>query len=260
MAARAKLIIAYLGTHFCGWQRQAVGRSVQGELEAALTAMLRHPTTVTGAGRTDAGVHAQGQVAHLELPGPVPPPALVRGLNARLASDVRIRAAALVAPDFDARRDARAKRYVYRLRWRASSLPWHDLRCATRPLIGQPEALGDALELLVGEHDMASFTVPDPGPPATLRILHRVECRHLGAGLDLHFVGQGFLRYQVRRMVGAALEVGDGRRDLAWLAGLLEEPRPGAPIRTAPARGLTLERVYYRGFGPPGTAVLDSAP
>lgn len=259
MVVRAKLIIAYLGTRFRGWQRQAEGPTVQGELEAALSALVQAPVAVTGAGRTDAGVHAAGQVAHVDLPGPVPAAALTRGLNARLAGDIRVRAATLVAPDFHARRDAVAKRYVYRLRWRSRSLPWLDLRCAELPPPRDLEGFLAALQVFPGRHDMASFTVPDPGPP-TLRTLDRVVCDRRPSGLDVHFVGPGFLRYQVRRMVGAALEVGSTRRDLCWLVGLLRHPCPGAPIRTAPARGLTLERVYYRAPRPGVGRVLDSAP
>lgn len=260
MEARAKLIIAYLGTRYRGWQRQGDGPTIQEELETALSAMVRRPVAVTGAGRTDAGVHAAGQVAHLDLPAPIPVGALIRGLNLRLPGDIRARAASFVHPTFHARRDARAKRYVYRLRWRARSLPWAALRCAVVPPPRALDAFLEALALFPGRHDMASFTVPDPGPPSTVRTLYGVECRRRESGLDIHMIGSGFLRYQVRRMIGAALDVAGGRRDLAWLSELLYHPTPGAPIHTAPAEGLTLERVHYR--FPRGAAdpVLDSAP
>ena len=106
--------------------------------------------------------------------------------------------------------------------------------------------LAEAFSVLQGTHDWASFTVPDPEPESTVRTVFAVDLRERRGGFDVDFVGTGFLRYQVRRMVGAALEVGCGRRRLDDLRSLIEDPRPGAQIQTAPAAGLCLERVYYR--------------
>lgn len=246
MVVRMKLVVAYLGTRFHGWQRQVGQPTIQGELEDALSKCVGagHITAV-GAGRTDAGVHAAGQTAHCDLPGRIPAQNLVNSLNVLLPGEIRVRSARVVDDDFHARKSALGKLYVYRLRWRARALPWSDLRAA---VVGPPtdmEALETAVALLPGTRDWASFTVPDPGPGPTLRSLYAVRTRSRRYGLDLEFVGDGFLRYQVRRMVGAVLEVGRLERNLAELHALLDHPMPGAPIRTAPPGGLSLEKVYY---------------
>ena len=213
--------------------------------------------TVTGAGRTDAGVHATGQTAHCDLPVAIPPEALARALNGALPPEIRVRSAHPAPTGFHARKSARGKLYTYRARWRAPSLPWADPLSAQVTRISDHDAFEEAVRLLVGRHDWASFTVVNPKRESTIRTVSRVSCRPRRSGVDLDFVGDGFLRYQVRRMVGAALEVGQGRRRTEDLWALIDDPQPGAPIQTAPAAGLTLHRVFYR-----RTAQLDpdSAP
>lgn len=243
---RIKLTIAYLGTGFHGWQRQKGQRSVQGELESALARVTGRPApAVTGAGRTDAGVHARGQVAHVDLPTGLPIRQLPSILNASLPEGIRVLRAVAVRPSFHARRDAVAKHYAYRLHRGEARLPWAALRSAPMPAVVDRRILESALALLVGRHDMASFSVPDPTQgPTTKRLL--AAWAHWGRlSLTLHFLGEGFLRYQVRRMTGALLSAA-GERSTSRLERLLSHPSPGAPIATAPARGLTLERVYYR--------------
>jgi tRNA pseudouridine38-40 synthase len=247
MPSRIKLEIAYHGRGFHGWQRQRGQRTVQGELEKALSGLFRGPkVAVVGAGRTDAGVHAAGQIAHFDAPGPIPTEALVRGLNARLPREIRVRSARSVAHSFHARKSALGKLYTYRARWSARDLPWHEPLSATVEKVTDPSAFSAALESFEGRHDWASFTVPDPGPVSTVRTLYRVRHRTRRGGFDLDFIGEGFLRYQVRRMVGALLEVGTGQRTADDVRDLLRAPIPGSPIRTAPPEGLSLEHVYYR--------------
>jgi tRNA pseudouridine38-40 synthase len=220
---------------------------VQGELHNALATLFRgRGVSVVGASRTDTGVHAAGQVAHLDPPGSIPPEALVRGLNSRLPRQIRVLSARPVAATFHARKSALGKLYTYRARWREPRLPWLEPRSAAVKEISDSANFSAALDLMVGRHDWASFTVPDPGTESTTRTLFRVRIRHWPEGIDLDFFGEGFLRYQVRRMVGALLEVGTGDRDVDDLRNLIEKPRPGAPIRTAPAQGLCLEHIYYR--------------
>ena len=247
MTERMKLTVAYLGGEFHGWQRQRGQRTVQGELEKALRSLTGAGTiSLIGAGRTDAGVHAAGQTAHVDLEAPIPPEGLVRGLNHRLPPEIKIRSATTVGPDFHARGSAQAKLYTYRLRWREPLLPWLELRSATVKRVSNPEALFEAIRRLPGRRDWASFTVPYPGPLSTVRTLFRVRTRPRRDGIDLDFIGEGFLRYQVRRMVGALLEVGWEQLSIDDFSSLLRTPRTGAPVWTAPASGLTLERVYYR--------------
>jgi tRNA pseudouridine38-40 synthase len=247
MTTRTKLKVAYLGGPFHGWQRQRDRCTVQGELERALTAMTGGlEAAVVGAGRTDAGVHAAGQVAHVDLAVPIPPEGLVRGLNGLLPEQIRVLSAVPVTGAFHARRSARGKLYTYRARWRPPNLPWNDVRAAVLPPPAAVSALEEAASLLAGRHDFGSFTVPDAAAEPTVRTIFRVEVERRRVGLDVSFIGDGFLRYQVRRMVGALLEIGRGRLEVGAIRRLLDVPRPGAPLPTAPARGLTLERVYYR--------------
>ena len=247
MGARAKLTIAYLGGSFSGWQRQDNARTVQGDLERGLAKLTDgHHVAVVGAGRTDAGVHAAGQVAHVDLPTAIPVDVLPRTLNQRLGSDLRVRAAVTVSGGFHARRSARGKHYVYRILWREPELPWLGTRAAVFPPPSEPRTLELACRRLPGRRDWASFTVTDVAHRSTIRSLFRTEVVWRRTGLELHFFGEGFLRYQVRRMAGALLELGSGRMSTRRFADLLARPSPGAPVPTAPARGLTLEKVYYR--------------
>lgn len=247
MARRIKLTIAYLGTPYHGWQRQPSQRTIQGEIENAVTAVTGGlGVAVTGAGRTDAGVHARGQVAHLDLPGSFPPEALRRALNARLPETIRIMAAVPVPPRFHARFSARGKRYAYRIGWGPVPLPWREQRTARMPEPADRDALERCLQALVGRHDMASFSVPDPAQGPTVKAIFAARASWGRTTLQMDFFGSGFLRYQVRRMVGALLEVGAGVRSAADFMRLVEIPTPGAPLPTAPPRGLTLERVFYR--------------
>lgn len=247
MERRIKLTVAYLGTPFSGWQRQPGQRTIQGELESALARVTgAERTPITGAGRTDAGVHARGQTAHLDLPHGLPVKRLAAVLNAALPPEIRVRRAVEVGPEFHARRSARAKLYAYRIGWGRPALPWADLR---RTHLAPPldlEALEDGLRLLVGRRDMASFTVPDPAQGPTVRTLLDAWSTSSESRLTLHFLGSGFLRYQVRRMVGFLMEMSWRRETVETMRGLLSRPTPGAPLWTAPARGLTLEKVYYR--------------
>jgi len=251
MLRRIKLTLAYLGTPFAGWQRQPGQRTVQGEVEAALGRMVGEPgPDVAGAGRTDAGVHARGQVAHVDVHVSVPVEALERALNNTLPTEIRVRRAQAVGPSFHSRFDARAKHYTLRVRWGPQPLPWVALRSAEVREAPDEDAVLSALALLEGRHDVASFTVPEAAQGSTVRTLFRAWAVPQHNGLTLNFLGDGFLRYQVRRMAGAALEVGWGRRRLRDLQRLLTSPSAGAPVWTAPARGLTLERVLYRPKGP----------
>jgi tRNA pseudouridine38-40 synthase len=157
-----------------------------------------------------------------------------------------VRAVRRAPPQFHARKSAHGKLYTYRVRWREAALPWLGLRTATLDPITSVTDLEAAVRLLPGRHDMASFTVTDATDGPTTRTLYDVRCRHRQSGFDLEFLGDGFLRHQVRRMVGALLEVARDRLTVADFVQLLDHPRAGASLLTAPPRGLTLEHVYYR--------------
>ena len=151
-------------------------------------------------------------------------------------AQIRVLSARPVAASFHARKSALGKLYTYRARWREPKLPWLDQRSAAVGKISDSESFSAALDLFVGRHDWASFTVPNPGTESTTRTLFRVRLRHRHQGVDLDFFGEGFLRYQVRRMVGALLEVGSGTRGVNDLRNLIANPRPGDadPYRPRP--------------------------
>ncbi len=244
--ARVALLLEYDGSDFAGWQRQpAEARTVQGTLEAGLGEIAGTPIPVTGAGRTDAGVHALGQVASLPAPR-LAPRELRRALNGVLPRDLAVRAAVLAPHGFDARRDARGKRYRYRI-WNArvrSPLRARFAHHEPRPL--DLAAMRAAAAPLLGRRDFASFQAAGSAVETTVRCLGRLEIRGAaGAEIDLVVEGDGFLRHMVRNVAGTLIEVGLGRRTAGSLPELLAARDRSAAGPTAPARGLTLLRVHY---------------
>ena len=258
-----KLIVSYDGTDFSGFQRQSNARSVQAELETALAAIERTPVTVSGAGRTDAGVHALGQVASFKLASAIDERDLFRALNAKLPEDVRVLSAEQAAPDFNARFSARSKMYRYRISNTRVMSPfqrrfaWHVSR--TLDL----EAMNDAARELLGEHDFASFqgapsrserskSTADKDTTRTLTRSVWTEDPLSGGGrlLIYEVEGTGFLKYMVRTVVGTLVEVGDGRRSPASLRNILESRDRAAAGPTAPPAGLYLVRVDYDAAAP----------
>ncbi|MEP0775005.1 MAG: tRNA pseudouridine(38-40) synthase TruA [Acidobacteriota bacterium] len=246
---RVALRLAYLGHAFAGWQKQRARRTVQGELEGALERLYARPVTVVGAGRTDAGVHAAGQVAHYDAPHPIPPAGVLAALNTLLPDEIRVLGAKCVPQTFHAQRDALAKVYCYRLAWGAPLPPWEAQRRVLLPSRPDLAAMRQGMAVLAGTHDFAAFARrghSGTGQRGTVRTLSAVDLRGHGRRLDLVFAGDGFLRGMVRRLVGALLEIGRGKQDAAWLAALLGDPGVDPPAPTAVADGLTLERVVYR--------------
>ena len=242
---RVKLTLAYDGRGFAGWARQPGLRSVQGELERVLGHLVRQPTEVTCAGRTDAGVHARGQVVHFDLPSGSEPPSVGR-LNRALPDDIRVRSAEIVSPDFDARFAALWRRYSYRIcdreqgvdpLLRQQVLPW------TKPL--DTTAMQRAAQGLLGEHDFAAFCRARP-LATTIRRLLRLDCDRLPDGdLVLHVVADAFCHSMVRSLVGALLPVGDGRRSPSWPAEVLARGVRDSAVAVMPAFPLVLEEVGY---------------
>lgn len=253
---RMALRLAYLGGGFAGWQRQRQQRTVQSVLEEALERLYRQPTTVVGAGRTDAGVHATGQVAHFDPPRAIPPAAVRAALNTYLPPDVRVLAVRRVPASFHARRGAKGKVYRYRVAWGEPLEPWEGLRRVYLPYPLEVGIMREAAQPLIGTHNFACFALAGhagQGRRGTTRTLTRVRLVQRCRRLDLVFAGDGFLRGMARRLAGALLEVGRGAQPPAWVAALLTPPGAPPPPPTAPAHGLTLERVL---FGRPGDTHL----
>lgn len=239
------LLLAYRGDRYAGWQRQENACAVQEVVQEALGALLGGAVVVHGASRTDAGVHARGQVAHLEWPEPVAVGALVHGTNHRLPDDIRVLDAHPVPGDFHARFSAVAKEYRYRLVRTAVLNPLE----APMAVRADPDldvgALREAAAAIAGEHDFAAFTLAGGVQRSTRRRVHEACWLEDRERLIFRVVGEGFLRGMVRGLVGTLLEVGQRRRSPEAFAQLLRGAPRSSGGPTAPARGLTLEWVRY---------------
>jgi tRNA pseudouridine38-40 synthase len=266
-----KIVLAYDGTDFVGWQRQASGVSIQGVLEDALRTLDDRDVAVAAAGRTDAGVHALGQVASFSLERAIDCGTLVRALNANLPDTVRVMSAGEAPPAFNSRFDARAKTYRYRI-WNGPALSpferryaWH---CAG-PL--DVAAMDAAARRLEGHHDFAAFQAAGSDVRTTERTIFvsriedcgmRIDCglppidnksalrnpqsALLGSALlEYEITGDGFLRHMVRAVVGTLVEIGRGRRPAAWIDDVVASRDRRAAGSTVPAAGLFLVSVDY---------------
>ena len=242
-----KLVLEYDGTRYVGWQVQPNGPSIQAEVERALETLRKAPVRVTAAGRTDAGVHALGQVASFPEERPLPLAAYVKGMNALLPEDVAVRAATLELDGFDARRDASGKRYRYRIQNLPTRAPlgrrtaWQ----VFRPL--DALAMRSAAQPLLGRHDFAAFQAADCESHHAVRDLTRLEVLGETRG-EIQVVAEAtaFVKHMVRNLVGTLVEVGLGNEPPEWVAGVLagrDRTRAGP---TAPPHGLCLEEVFYR--------------
>lgn len=247
-----KAVIAYDGTSFCGWQRQPNCPTIQEAIESALERICGHSIGVTGAGRTDSGVHAYGQVAHFHWDHLLPPDRLQLGLNALLPETVRILSLEEAAPDFHARYHAKSKIYLYRIdRGRAYDPFLH--RFAMQyysPL--DVDAMAQCAKRIEGEHDFAGFQATGTEVVGTRRTVFEVELRpdviepYSGSRfLQIRIRANGFLRKMVRFLVGTMLEIGAGKRPVEDLIRALESQDRSCVGVPAPARGLFLEKVFY---------------
>jgi tRNA pseudouridine38-40 synthase len=249
---RLRLDVAYDGAEFRGWASQPGLRTVEGELSAALATVLRVPSvTLTCAGRTDAGVHARGQVVHTDLDelrdGPEP---LVRRLNGILAPDLRVRRAAEAPEGFDARFSAAWRRYAYRVADDPAAVdPLTRGHVLTWPRSLDVAAMGEASDALVGLHDFASFCRRREGATTVRTLLEFAWTRRADGVVEAGVRADAFCHSMVRSLVGCLLAVGEGRRPAAWPAEVLAAGQRDPAVTVAPAHGLTLEEVGY----PPDT-------
>lgn len=244
-AIRVRLDIAYDGTDFVGWARQPQLRTVQGVLEDALSVILRQQVRLTVAGRTDAGVHAEGQVAHCDIAAAPDGPGLVRRLARFLPTDVRVKHISVVPTEFDARFSALRRHYTYRL----TTAPYGADPLWARWVVPAPGTLDvatmrEASQSLVGLHDFAAFCRQRPGS-TTIRELQRFDWVSKGPLLMAHLSADAFCWSMVRGLVGALLAVGAGRRSVGWPEELLQHRTRCSAITVAPARGLSLAGVDY---------------
>lgn len=256
---RLRLDIAYDGTDFAGWAVQAGQRTVAGVLDEALSTVFRTPVQLRAAGRTDAGVHASGQVAHVDVPAGAlshayprtPRPGdseflpLVRRLGRFLPADVRVRHIVRAPAGFDARFSALRRHYLYRLSTAPYGVDPQDARYVTawpRPL--DVDAMAAASRHLLGLHDFAAFCRHREGA-TTIRDLQRLDWSRDGDRVTAHVTADAFCWSMVRSLVGALLAVGEGRREPDWCATLLTAERRSSEFAAAPPQGLTLVGVDY---------------
>lgn len=256
---RLRLDIAYDGTEFAGWAAQTGQRTVAGVLDEALTTVFRTPVQLRAAGRTDTGVHATGQVAHVDVPADLishgyprnPRPSdheflpLVRRLSRLLRPDVRVSEIIRAPAGFDARFSALRRHYEYRLSTAPHGVDPQETRYVTpwpRPL--DVDAMVAASRELIGLHDFAAFCRHREGA-TTVRDLQRFDWSMSGDLITAHVTADAFCWSMVRSLIGALLAVGEGRREPSWCASLLTESRRSSDFAAAPAKGLTLVSVDY---------------
>jgi tRNA pseudouridine38-40 synthase len=249
---RFKLTIEYAGTRYSGWQIQKNARTVQGEIDRAIrTVSKRDHFELYGSGRTDAGVHALGQVAHLDLSTHLAPQILRQRLNEELPADIVVLSAVAVPHRFHARHDAVARRYVYHVATRKTAFAKPFVWWVKEPL--DVERMRRAAAAFVGMRDFASFAASDGGrddddqPRSTRVLVEDVQIAEDAGLVIVTVLGSHFLWKMVRRMVGVLVEIGKGALPVEQAAALLADESGSAARFTAPASGLFLDRVFYHG-------------
>lgn len=253
-----KLVIAYDGTDFSGWQVQPDRATIQGELAGAIERVTGERVLPQGSGRTDAGVHARGQVASLVLAAPIPAENLRRALNRTLPESIRVLSAETAAAEFHARHSVKAKTYEYRIDCAEICPPWLARYAWARPGKLDVQRMHEAAQMVAGTHDFTSFAASDPDATArreeeddaeegvgNVRTIFASEWREEGDLLVYRVRGDGFLHHMVRNLVGTLVDVGRGQLAPEDVAKVLEARSRSAAGATAPARGLFLESVEY---------------
>jgi len=254
-----KLTVAYDGTDFCGWQVQPGRATVQGTLADAIERVTGERVLPQGSGRTDAGVHARGQVASFALDAAIPAASFLRAVNRRLPEAIRVLRAEAASPEFHARHSARAKTYEYIICRSEICPPWVSRFAWALNWPLDPQAMQAAAQMVVGRHDFTSFAASDPdlstrraageaceaGREDNTRTIFESQWRAEGDLLIYRVRGNGFLHHMVRNLVGTFVDAGRGRIAPDEMRRILDAGFRGAAGATAPARGLFLDSVEY---------------
>lgn len=249
---RLALTVEYDGTRYAGFQYQKNAHSIQEELEKAIASLTGENVRVRGAGRTDAGVHALGQVVAFDTASVHEPAAVLKALNHYLPDDIAVKAAVKVGDDFDPRRSAVSRRYRYTVVNGAIRSPLRRSFSHQEPSSLDTDAMARAASLYVGVHDFRRFAGrPDRPGASTVREIWEAQVEKTGDTITIEVEGNAFLPHQVRRMAGALVDVGRGALTCEDIAAMLEGNSDSATARSLPARGLCLMRVKYaeRVFG-----------
>jgi tRNA pseudouridine38-40 synthase len=243
--ARIALGLEYDGTDYKGWQTQPGGNTVQDRLEAAIEQFTTKPHATICAGRTDAGVHAKGQVVHFDTDVDRPMWSWVRGLNALLPESIAVHWAVPVSDAFHARYSATAREYIYRIVHSPTRSP---LALRTSTWFYQPlnlDAMQEAAKRLVGTHDFSAFRSAECQANSPIRTLEQFQIDQCEQMIVCSLRANAFLHHMVRNLVGAVVEVGRGARDIQWIEQVLRSRDRSQAARTFPAQGLCLEKVEY---------------
>ena len=250
---RLALVVEYDGTEYSGFQYQANAPSIQEELEKATAKLTREKVRVSGAGRTDAGVHATGQVVAFDTSAPYGPDEFVGALNHHLPDDIAVKQAYRVEDRFDPRRMAVSRRYVYTILRADVRSPLHRRSACRISSSLDVVTMRAVARQFVGVHDFRRFSGPlERLDASTVREILDARVRESGNMVEFHVEGNAFLPHQVRRMAGALVDVGLGRIEAAEVEKMIEGEETKATARSLPARGLCLVEVKYAGF-PPGS-------
>jgi tRNA pseudouridine38-40 synthase len=244
---RIAFLAEYDGTDFVGFQRQNNGRSVQGVLEEALAALYKRPISVCGCSRTDSGVHAKGHVSHADVPFMIPEDKIPYAMNALLPEDISIYESALVPDFFHARFDSIGKKYIYRI-WNAPFRPAADRRFVVH-VPGHLDIIRmqEAAKILEGEHDFSAFCCESGQHANPVRRMDDILVRTFDGSplIEIEVRGKSFLYNMVRIIAGTLIYAGQGKLDPAEITAILSGKDRRTAGKTMPARGLTLEKVYY---------------
>ncbi len=244
---RIKITVSYDGTDFSGWQRQKNGISIQETLESAILKITGEKVTVTGSGRTDAGVHAEGQVAHFDLnKSKIPPENLKKALNTVLPDSVKVLKSEKTKEDFNSCRTAKQKTYRYSIYFSDVEKPLKE-RYATRfnPVKFDIESAKKISELFMGEHDFKCFTASGSGAKTTIRKIYSIKIKKEKEDLFIEITGNGFLYNMVRIMVSVILGFSVGKISGTEVKEMLASGKRPFSIKTLPSKGLCLIRVKY---------------
>ena len=253
--------IEYDGAPYSGWQFQPHAPSVQAELERALSGVANHPVSVVAAGRTDAGVHALGQVVHFDSPAPRQPHGWVLGCNTVMPDTVSVRWAQLVSDEFHARYSATARSYRYVIFNQRARSAVFAARSAWWSYALDAEAMHSAAQHLLGERDFSSFRAAECQSRTPMRRMDAITVRRRGSFVTVDVTANAFVHHMVRNIVGTLLQVGQGKHDPDWVAEVLAARDRSAGGMTAPAAGLYLAHVSYPDeFEIPSSDGIDALP
>lgn len=243
---RYKITVSYLGTNYCGWQTQKNGTSVQSVLETAFSKLFGAKTSVTGSGRTDAGVHALGQVAHFDAETSIPAEKIPFAINTTLPEDIRVLSCEEVDGDFHARFGAKEKTYVYRLYLSPHLNPLKNATAENVCVLLDFAEMEKAARIIEGTHDFKCFEASGSSVKDTVRTVKSVEIVKNGDDVEIKVTGNGFLYNMVRIIAGTLVDVGKGKIAAAEIEDVIASGDRTRAGKTLPAKGLTLFSVEYK--------------